>query len=141
MLFNHANWRRRTGAPKQGSVLMVYAGGGRGRALLDLDDDAIERRFLDDVHEIYPQVRELTVETMVKKWEHAGPFAAPGRWRHHTVLERGVADSLFFAGDWVSEFVSMEPAARTGVEAAANVRRALGAEPAPAAALARDART
>jgi predicted NAD/FAD-dependent oxidoreductase len=120
---------------------MVYAGGDRGRALLDLDDEAIERRFLDDVHRIYPQIRDLTVERMVKKWEHAGPFAAPGRWRHQAVLERGVDDRLFFAGDWVSEFVSMETAARTGEDAAANVRRVLGAEPAPAAALARDART
>ncbi|HEY7421615.1 MAG TPA: NAD(P)/FAD-dependent oxidoreductase [Gaiellaceae bacterium] len=141
MFFNHANWRQPTGASKQGSVLMVYAGGDRGRALLDLDDEAIERRFLDDVHRIYPQIRDLTVERMVKKWEHAGPFAAPGRWRHQAVLERGVDDRLFFAGDWVSEFVSMETAARTGEDAAANVRRVLGAEPAPAAALARDART
>jgi len=125
MFFNHANFLRAGSAPKQGSVLMVYAGGGRGRALLDLDEDAIRDRFLDDLDGLYPQVRGLIAETMVKKWTHAGPFAAPGRWRAQETLERGVGGRLFFAGDWVSEFVSMETAARTGVDAAASVRNAL----------------
>ena len=71
-------------------------------------------------------MRGLIAETMVKKWAHAGPFAAPGRWRAQAALERGVGNRLFFAGDWVSEFVSMETAARTAVDAAAAVRRALG---------------
>ncbi len=140
MFFNHANYLRSTAAAKQGSVLMVYAGGDRGRSLWDLDDEAIRRRFLDDLHEMYPEVREIIVETMVKKWLYAGPFASPGRWRHQAVLERGVDDRLFFAGDWVSEFVSMETAARTGVEAAASARRALGTEHARVSALARDLR-
>ncbi len=125
MFFNHANWQRATGAAKQGSVLMVYAGGDRGRALFDLDEETIRQCFLDDLYEIYPQVRGIIAETMVKKWPHAGPFAAPGRWRAQTVLEKGVNDRLFFAGDWVSEFVSMETAARTGVDAAESVRRVL----------------
>jgi predicted NAD/FAD-dependent oxidoreductase len=77
---------------------------------------------------------------MVKKWQYAGPFAAPGRWRIQAVLERGVEDRLFFAGDWVSEFVSMETAARTGVDAAASARRAVDAEAAPVIALASDSR-
>lgn len=140
MFFNHANFLQSTAAAKQGSVLMVYAGADRARALWDLDDETIRRRFLDDLHEIYPEVRELVAETMVKKWPYAGPFASPGRWRHQAVLERGVGNRLFFAGDWVSEFVSMETAARTGVEAAAGARRALGAERAPVSALARDPR-
>ena len=62
---------------------------------------------------------------MVRKWTHAGPFAAPGRWRAQQALERGVGGRLFFAGDWVSEFVSMETAARTGVDAAIAVRNTL----------------
>jgi oxygen-dependent protoporphyrinogen oxidase len=140
MFFNHANYLRSTAAAKQGSVLMVYAGGDRGRSLWDLDDEAIRRRFLDDLHEMYPEVREIVVETMVKKWLYAGPFASPGRWRHQAVLERGVDDRLFFAGDWVSEFVSMETAARTGVEAAASARRALGTAHARVSALERDLR-
>ena len=126
MFFNHANFAHTAGLPKQGSVLMVYGGGGRARALWELDDDEIRRRFLADLDGIYPQLREHIVETMVRKWVHAGPFAAPGRWRAQELIERGVDDRVFFAGDWVSEFVSMETAARTGVDAAARVRAALG---------------
>ena len=125
MFFNHANFLRSGDAPKQGSVLMVYAGGDRARALLDLDEDAIRDRFLDDLDDLYPRVRGLIAETMVKKWSHAGPFAAPGRWRAQAALEQGVAGRLFFAGDWISEFVSMETAARTAVDAAQAVRHAL----------------
>jgi len=126
MFFNHANFLRSGDAGKQGSVLMVYAGADRARALWELDDDAIRGRFLDDLCDIYPQVRGVVAETMLQKWQYAGPFAAPGRWRAQEALERGVGDRLFFAGDWVSEFVSMETAARTGVDAAAAVRRTLG---------------
>ena len=72
-------------------------------------------------------MRRHIAETLVKVWDHAGPFAAPGRWRAQAALERGVDDRIFFAGDWVSEFVSMETAALTAVDAADNVRRALGA--------------
>lgn len=132
MFFNHANFLRSAGASKQGSVIMVYAGGGRARALLGLDDDAIRDAFLADLYEMFPQARGIVAETMVKKWTHAGPFAAPGRWRAQAALERGVGDRLFFAGDWVSEFVSMETAARTALDAAAQVRRVLGAVPAAA---------
>ena len=125
MFFNHANWQRSTDAVKQENVLMVYAGGDRGRALFDLDEETTRQRFLHDLYEIYPQVRGIIAETMVKKWAHAGPFAAPGRWRAQAALEQGVGNRLFFAGDWVSEFVSMETAARTAVDAAQAVRRAL----------------
>jgi monoamine oxidase len=140
MFFNHANFTRSVETEKRGSVLMVYAGGDRGRSLLGLAEEEIQRRFLEDLYEMYPQVRGIVAETMVKKWQLAGPFAAPGRWRVQAVLERGVHDRLFFAGDWLSEFVSMETAARTGVDAAAGVRRALNHERAKVVALASDAR-
>jgi hypothetical protein len=102
------------------------------RVLRALDEEQIQDRFLDDLYDIYPQVRDHVAETWVQKWEHAGPFAAPGRWRAQALLERGVDDRIFFAGDGVSEFVSMETAARTGLDAARSVRRVLGAAAAPA---------
>jgi oxygen-dependent protoporphyrinogen oxidase len=127
MFFNHANFLRSANEPKRGNVLMVYAGGGRARALLGQEDDAVRGRFLDDLDRLFPEVRPLIAETMVKQWTYAGPFAAPGRWRAQAALEQGVGGRIFFAGDWVSEFVSMETAARTGVDAAAAVRSALAA--------------
>ena len=72
-------------------------------------------------------MRGRVVETMVSRWQHAGPYAAPGRWRAQAALEAGIDDRIFFAGDWVSDFVSMETAARTAVDAAAAARRTGGA--------------
>jgi oxygen-dependent protoporphyrinogen oxidase len=125
MLFNHANFLRGAQGPKSGSALMVYAGGDRGRRLLDESEDEIRALFLADIASIFPEVRSIVTETLVQKWPNAAPFAGPGRWRTQETLERGAGGRLFFAGDWVSEFVSMETAARTAVDAADRVRSAL----------------
>ncbi|MEY2515624.1 MAG: hypothetical protein QOJ89_2982 [bacterium] len=126
MFFNHANFMHGVGQ-KQGSVIMVYGGGRRARALLGASEDAVRDAFLTDLDLMYPQVRRHIAETWVKVWDHAGPYAAPGRWRAQAALDRGIADRIFLAGDWVSEFVSMETAALTAVDASDNVRRVLGA--------------
>lgn len=126
MFFNHANFLREPGGPKRGSVLMVYAGGGRARAFDGGGDAAVERRFMRDLCAMFPQVGGIVEETMVRRWSLAGPFATPGRWRAQAVLERGVGERLAFAGDWMSEFVSMETAARSAAHAAERVRAALG---------------
>ena len=122
MFFNHANALNASGVRKRGSVLMVYGGGRRGRALLGRSDDEIRTTFLDDLDLLFPQVRRHIVETWVMPWQYAGPFAAPGRWRAQAALERGLGERIFFAGDWVSEFVSMETAALTAIAAAAAAR-------------------
>ena len=126
MFFNHANFMHGV-SRKQGSVIMVYGGGRRARALLGASEDVVRDVFLADLDLMYPQVRRHMVETWVKVWDHAGPYAAPGRWRAQAALERGIAGRIFLAGDWVSEFVSMETAALTAVDAASNVRRVLDA--------------
>jgi oxygen-dependent protoporphyrinogen oxidase len=126
MLFNHANFLQGTALRKQGSVIMVYGGGNRGRAYLPRTDDELRDDYLADLYTVYPQMRGRVVETMVHRWEHAGPYAAPGRWRAQAALEAGIEGRIFVAGDWVSDFVSMETAAGTAVDAATAVRRALG---------------
>lgn len=125
MFFNHANALQTRTGEKQGSVLMVYAGGNRYRSLASLSDEEVVSRFVKDLCAIFPEIEAIISETMFKRWSLAGPFAAPGRWRVQEKLERGLAGRLFFAGDWMSEFVSMESAARTGIDAAAQVREAL----------------
>ena len=125
MFFNHANAANARGGRKQGSVIMVYAGGRRARALLHRSEDDIRHAFLDDLDLLFPQVRRYMVESWVKAWRNAGPYAPPGRWRAQAALERGLGDRVFLAGDWVSEFISMETAAGTAVDAAASVRSVL----------------
>jgi oxygen-dependent protoporphyrinogen oxidase len=124
MFFNHANAVTGAGVPKQGSVLMVYGGGSRGHALLGRSDDEIREIFLRDLDRLFPQIRPRIVETWVKPWAEAGPFPAPGRWRAQAALERGLADRIFLAGDGISEFASMDTAARTALDAASRAREA-----------------
>ena len=127
MFFNHSNALHATGAPKQGSLLMVYGGGGRARAFAGMSEAEMERAFLDDLYRLYPQTRGHIAETWLMPWQYAVPHATPGRWRVHETLERGIADRVFLAGDWVGEFGAMETAASTGVDAAASVTRVLDA--------------
>jgi oxygen-dependent protoporphyrinogen oxidase len=124
MFFNHANAVIAAGAPKQGSVLMVYGGGSRGRALLGRSEDEVREIFLRDLDALFPQIRPRIVETWVKPWAEAGPFPAPGRWRAQAALERGLADRIFLAGDGISEFASMDTAARTARDVATRARAA-----------------
>jgi oxygen-dependent protoporphyrinogen oxidase len=126
MFFNHANFLREPGSPKRGSVLMVYAGGDRARAFDGGGEADVERLFMRDLCAMFPQVGGIVEETMVRRWRLAGPFATPRRWRAQALLERGVGERLVFAGDWMSEFVSMDTAARSAAHAADRVRAALG---------------
>src|SRR5207253_1010195 len=111
MLFNHAD---------AGGALMVYGGAGRARRLLAMSDDEIAATVTADLHELYPEARVRDV--IVQRWDNAIPFAAPGRSRVQAALERGVDDTVFFAGDYVGEWTHMESAALTAAEAAAAVR-------------------
>ena len=125
MLFNHTNSLYAAGARKEGSVLMVYGGASRSTPLLAMSHAEIEERFLADLYRLYPEVRGHVAETWVMPWAHAGAFAAPGRWRAQEALERGLGGRVFLAGDWVSDFVSMETAALTAVDAADRVEQVL----------------
>jgi oxygen-dependent protoporphyrinogen oxidase len=128
MLFNHANSLRTPGQPReQGGALMVYAGANAARKLFDKTDDEIAATFADDLTRLYPEARGIVREVIVQRWEHAIPFAAPGRSRVQAALERGVDGTIFFAGDYVGEWTHMESAALTASEAAAAVRARLAA--------------
>ena len=125
MLFNHANPLRVEGKREPGGSLMVYAGGDRGKRLLALSDDEIRALFLKDLHDLLPETRGIIREVLVQRWEQAIPYAPPGRSRIQTALTRPLG-RIFFAGDYL-QFPEMEAAAATGLEAAQEVRRRLGA--------------
>lgn len=125
MLFNHANPLRAEGKREPGGSLMVYAGGDRGRRLLALSNDEIRALFLKDLHDVLPETRGIIREVLIQRWEHAIPYAPPGRARIQAALTRPLG-RIFFAGDYL-EFPEMEAAAATGLEAATEVRRRLGA--------------
>jgi protoporphyrinogen/coproporphyrinogen III oxidase len=125
MLFNHANPLRTLDKREPGGSLMVYAGGDRGRRLLPLSDDEIRAIFLRDLHDVLPATRGIVREALIQRWEHAIPYAPPGRARFQPALNRPLG-RIFLAGDYL-HFAEMGVAAATGLEAANEVRRRLGA--------------
>lgn len=126
MLFNHANALR---SPEQrrepGGAFMLYAGASGAQRLFDRSDEDIETVVAGELERLYPEAHGIVREVIVQRWEHAIPFAAPGRSRVQAALERGVDGAIFFAGDYVGEWTHMESAALTGAEAAAAVRSRL----------------
>jgi oxygen-dependent protoporphyrinogen oxidase len=125
MLFNHANPLRTPGKREPGGSLMVYAGGDRGKRLLALSDGAIRALFLRDLHDLLPATRGIVREVLIQRWEHAIPYAPPGRAGVQAALARPLG-RVHLAGDYL-EFPEMEAAAATGLEAARAVREALEA--------------
>jgi oxygen-dependent protoporphyrinogen oxidase len=125
MLFNHANPLRTPDKREPGGSLMVYAGGDLGKRLLPLSDDEVRALFLRDLHDVLPATRGIVRETLIQRWEHAIPYAPPGRARIQPALTRPLG-RVFLAGDYL-QFAEMEAAAATGLEAALEVRRKLGA--------------
>jgi protoporphyrinogen/coproporphyrinogen III oxidase len=125
MLFNHANPLRTGDKREPGGSLMVYAGGDRGRRLLPLSNDEIRAIFLRDLHDLLPETRGIIREVLIQRWEHAIPYAPPGRARIQPALTRPLG-RVFLAGDYL-QFAEMEAAAATGLEAAQAVRERLGA--------------
>jgi protoporphyrinogen oxidase len=96
---------------------------------MEQTDDEIAAALVDDLVDLYPEAKGVVEEVIVRRWERAIPFAAPGRHRVQAALERGVADTVFFAGDYVGEWTHMEAAVLTAREAAAKVRAALTRTP------------
>jgi oxygen-dependent protoporphyrinogen oxidase len=126
MLFNHANALRQPGGPREpGGALMVYGGADLARRLWDLSDGEIADRVSEDLRRLYPEAEGIVHEVLVQRWEHAIPYATPGRHAVQTALERGVGGRIFLAGDYVGEWTHMEAAAQTALEAAAKVARVL----------------
>jgi len=124
MLFNHANPLRTGDKREPGGSLMVYAGGDLGKRLLPMSDDEIRALFLRDLHDVLPATRGIVRETLIQRWEHAIPYAPPGRARLQPALSRPLG-RIFLAGDYL-QYAAMELAAVTGLEAASEVRQRLG---------------
>jgi len=126
MLFNHSVTHRDPRAPRApGGTLMVYAGAGVARPLMELPDEEIATRFTTDIEGLFPEARGVVESVTIQRWPFSIAFAAPGRSKLQASLERGVHGRIFFAGDYVGEWTHMESAAITAVEAAVAARRVL----------------
>jgi protoporphyrinogen/coproporphyrinogen III oxidase len=123
MLFNTANVLRRGGAREPGGTLMVYAAAGLARDLAELDDAAVERRFLDDLHALFPALRGQVRETVIRRWDPGLPHPQPGRHLLQPPLEQPLG-AVHLAGDYLGT-TYIETAIETGTAAARRIRAAL----------------
>ncbi len=124
MLFNMANVLRAPDRPRQpGGSLMVYAGAGFARRLLDLDDAAVTARYLADLHDLYPETRGLVEEVVIQRWERGLPYPRAGRSRLQPALTRPL-DPIYLAGDYLGTWYT-ETAVQTACAAASRVRSLL----------------
>jgi oxygen-dependent protoporphyrinogen oxidase len=129
MLFNTANAVRRDGTREPGGTLMVYAGAGLARDLAGLGDADAERRFLDDIHALFPALRGQVRETVIRRWELGLPHPRPGRHLLQAALEQPLG-AVHLAGDYLGT-TYIETAIETGTAAARRIRRALETSQAP----------
>jgi oxygen-dependent protoporphyrinogen oxidase len=136
MLFNVANVvHSRPGHVRTGGSLMVYRSAHGARELLELADDRVEQRFLDDLYAIYPAARGLVRETQLLKLPRMLPYPAPGRAALQPALDRPLG-RIHLAGDYLGG-VYTDTAIASGQRAARSVRAALqrdGGAVTPAAA-------
>jgi oxygen-dependent protoporphyrinogen oxidase len=110
---------------------MLFTGGPAAAALMRESDDAITRRFLADLHDLYPQTRGAIASATVHRWQLGNVYARPGRHRLQAPLEGALGPNanLHLAGDYFAELGNMEAAARTGAVAAERVETPLRARP------------
>ena len=135
MFFNHANVLRAPGRRSPGGAVMVYAGAGKARALLDQPDEQITTTFLADLEKVFPEMHGIVEDVWVQRWERAQPFQKPGRSRFQELFESPINGRVYLAGDYTGDWAHMESAAETGREAAIGVRSRLRK---PSSALAPD---
>ena len=121
--------RRLARAPDRvpGSSLMVFSPADAARALMDLDDDEILRRYRDDLSDVLPGVDRTIAEAHVRRWPNGSPYSFPGRARLQPTLTRRRGGRVFLAGDYLGTLYT-ETAVATGLTAAQDVRTVLAAE-------------
>ena len=127
MFTNQAHALRGDGKRRPGGSLMLFAGARRAAALLHEPDEAITKRFMADLHDLYPQTRGVITNATVHRWELGNVYARPGRRALQAALEGalGAHANLHLAGDYFEELGNMEAAARTGKVAAERVETQL----------------
>jgi protoporphyrinogen/coproporphyrinogen III oxidase len=117
MFTNQARALRAGATRRPGGSLMLFAGAHAAAALARERDERIVERFLADLHELYPETRDVIARAQVHRWELGNVYARPGRGRLQHDLERP-HENLHLAGDYFAELGNMEAAARTGLAAA-----------------------
>lgn len=124
-VFNHTaiQGRYAPGSPDsgQGQYLQIVVSASYG--LLGLDKIAIRDRVLEDLADLWPEVKSAV---LVRSWvvtEHGATFAVRPGVDYQRPRQRTAQDGLFLAGDWTATGwpATMEGAVRSGYQAAEGI--------------------
>jgi oxygen-dependent protoporphyrinogen oxidase len=128
MFTNQGHALRARGDRRPGGSLMLFAGARHAEAMSRETDEVIVKRFLADLHTLFPHTRGVVAGATVHRWPLGNVYAHPGRHRLQAPLEGalGAHRNVHLAGDYFAELGNMEAAARTGLAAAERVVAGLG---------------
>jgi monoamine oxidase len=123
VIYNHAAALRQAGPRKPGGALVAYAGGAPARALMEASDSQITDLYTRDLDIVFPGLRQLVDEVVVKRWTQSIPYWRPGERLGQRLLREPMGP-FHFAGDYLG-YPSMTTAATAGEIAARAARDAL----------------
>lgn len=100
-----------------GGSIMVFSPASLGRALIELEDEEVQHRHLQDLDVVLgPHFSGLVSEAGTRRWSVGGPYCFPGRARLQETIVRG-GDRVFLAGDYTGTLYT-ESAIGSGFAAA-----------------------
>lgn len=115
-----------TAARQPGSSFMAFSPAGLARRLMEQDDDAILKTYIDDLDAVLPGTASHVIEASVARWPEASPYCFPGRAALQSALTRR-GRRVMLAGDYLGTHYT-ESAVHTGFVAAEAAVEVLAAE-------------
>ena len=106
----------RTGTRRPGGSLMLFRGARGAAELMQGSDSAIERRFLADLLDLFPETAGKVRDVALRRWEVGAPYSIPGSAPAQASLEKPHG-RIVLAGDYL-DFPNIEAAIASGEAAA-----------------------
>jgi oxygen-dependent protoporphyrinogen oxidase len=121
VMFNMTSLARSTEpARRPGSSIMVFSPAQLADDLLDLDDEQILAKYLEDLDDLFAGFSGLVTEAHVERWPLGLAYCFPGRGRIQAALTTPL-ERLHLAGDYLGTLYT-ETAISSGLAAAARIR-------------------
>lgn len=124
---NHGNLVRGREVERQpGGSLMTFSSARQARALLEMTDEEINAKYLEDLDSVFPGFASIVEESHIARWPLGAPYCFPGRNKIQPVLTRPNA-RVFLAGDYLGTFYT-DTAISSGFSAAQEAASLLATE-------------
>lgn len=124
---NHGNLVRGRELERQpGGSLMTFSSASQARRLMELSDEDINTRYIEDLDSIFPGFADNVIEGHIARWPLGAPYCFPGRRALQSALIRP-SSRVFLAGDYLGTFYT-DTAISSGFAAAQEAASLLASE-------------